>query len=323
MTNLQDVLKAQNLSRDINKSLNLNSQISAMAQPSKFTVKSSSILDMMTAISKILEGQNRFAKFTPTVQQVMTNSIGMQSRVVIPNTAFTALTSITKQHQEVFGNLRSIAALVENQQTSIAQINNLQFALSGISGQVAAIAAAKKDWAIIDDFEEVTEKAVEFSNMVAAELEEKEQQRQFQVLLTLVAAFVAKHKGLGVGTLLVIDIILRAAGLHQYYDFLQEKPDVATQADMSELRLNQDTIINYIKLLEQELKDAKEFRTTNKTCNVRLKPNKKTLRIGMLPKDFEVVVVQVNHKWVLVNYFDPTDNLPQTGWIWKKYLDKP
>ena len=39
--------------------------------------------------------------------------------------------------------------------------------------------------------------------------------------------------------------------------------------------------------------------------------------------DNEVHVLQVNHKWIYVSYFNPSDNLPQTGWIMKKYLDKP
>jgi len=53
------------------------------------------------------------------------------------------------------------------------------------------------------------------------------------------------------------------------------------------------------------------------------KPRLKSLVIEKLPIDFEVTVLQFNHKWIYVSYFSPKDNLPQTGWIMKKYLDKP
>jgi len=49
----------------------------------------------------------------------------------------------------------------------------------------------------------------------------------------------------------------------------------------------------------------------------------KSLVIEKLPADFEVIILQINHKWVYVSYLNPKDNLPETGWILKKYVDKP
>lgn len=53
-----------------------------------------------------------------------------------------------------------------------------------------------------------------------------------------------------------------------------------------------------------------------------LKPNSKTINITSLPKGFDVIVLQINHKWVFVSYINPKDNLMETGWVMKKYLDK-
>lgn len=53
-----------------------------------------------------------------------------------------------------------------------------------------------------------------------------------------------------------------------------------------------------------------------------LKPKTKTMVITSLPKGFEVVVLEINHKWAFVSYTNPKDNLMETGWVMKKYLDK-
>ena len=34
-------------------------------------------------------------------------------------------------------------------------------------------------------------------------------------------------------------------------------------------------------------------------------------------------MLQVSHKWVYISYTNPKDNLLETGWIFKKYLNKP
>ena len=44
--------------------------------------------------------------------------------------------------------------------------------------------------------------------------------------------------------------------------------------------------------------------------------------VALLPKDFDVIVLQINHKWAFVSFIDPKDNLTQTGWVMKKYIDK-
>ncbi|QDK77622.1 hypothetical protein EXU85_03045 [Spirosoma sp. KCTC 42546] len=76
-------------------------------------------------------------------------------------------------------------------------------------------------------------------------------------------------------------------------------------------------------IYEKKLKEGKEFRITSRVCKVMSKSRLKSFVIEKLPVDFEVTILQVNHKWIYVSYFSPIDNLPQTGWIMKKYLDKP
>ena len=76
------------------------------------------------------------------------------------------------------------------------------------------------------------------------------------------------------------------------------------------------------KALELKINKFKEFRKTNRVTKVMLKPKSKTIVINSLPKGFDVIVLQINHKWAFVSYTNSKDNLLETGWIMKKYLDK-
>jgi hypothetical protein len=320
MAGFDDILKSAQWHQSIQKSLGITSQLSEMMKNQEQIIKSLSGVSMITELAKSMQQNHRmFENPTLSAIEAMTKGLSVQAKFAIPQTTLDAISSINRQHEQLFGGIRAMTEALKIQSPAIAQINNLNFALSGISGQIAAIAAQQRNWSIIDDFEEVTEQAIEFSESLTEEVTE-EQKRQFQILLTLVSTFVKKY---GVQGLLIIDIILRFAGLHQYYDFLQQKPELPTKQEVNQIAIKQDSIIQFIGAVNEQLKIAKEYRITNRECEVKLKPKTKTLIVSKLPKDFELVVLQVNHKWVLVSYFDPKDNLPQTGWIMKKYLDKP
>jgi hypothetical protein len=52
------------------------------------------------------------------------------------------------------------------------------------------------------------------------------------------------------------------------------------------------------------------------------KPKNITLILAALSVNFDVIIL-INHKWAYVSFINPEDNLPQTGWILKKYLNLP
>lgn len=323
MAGFDDILKSAQWHQSIQKSMGISSQLSEMFKVQDSIAKNLSGLSMASEIAKNMQiHQKMFENPTLSAIQQMSKSLNLQTKFAIPQSTLDALASINRQHEELFGGLRAITEAFKVQSPAIAQINNLNFALSGISGQIAAIAAQQKNWAIIDDYDEVTEQAIEFSESLTDEITE-EQQRQFQILLSLIIAFFNKHKTLGKVSFRVINIFLIIAGIHQYYDFLKDKPELATKAEVNQINIKQDSISHFIQILSEQLKQTKDYRITNRECEVKLKPKNKTLAVSKLPKDFEIVVLQVNHKWVLVSFFDPKDNLPQTGWIMKKYLNKP
>lgn len=320
MTGFDDTLKSVQWQQSIQKSLGLSYQLSEMFKAQESIAKNLSGLSMATELAKSMQKHHRmFEHPTLSAIEAMTKGLSFQAKFAIPQTTLDAISSINRQHEQLFGGIRAITEALKIQSPALAQINNLNFALSGISGQIAAIAAQQRNWSIIDDFEEVTEQAIEFSESLTEEVTE-EHQRQFQILIAKLIAFFNKHKQKGINTFRLLEVLLV---FYSYYSIFSNKPELATKADIRQINLNQDTIIHYINLVNEQLRVAKEYRITNRECEVKLKPKSKTLTLCKLPKDFELTVLQVNHKWVLVSYFDPKDNLAQTGWIMKKYLDKP
>jgi hypothetical protein len=323
MAGMDDFLKLAERHQSIQLSPSFISQLSEMMKARASITKSLSGVNMITELAKSIQ-QHRKMFENPALSaiQAITNNLSLQAKFAIPQTTLDAIKSINRQHEQLLVGIRAMTEALKIQTPVLAQINNLSFALSGISGQIAAIAAQQRNWSIIDDFEEVTEQAIEFSESLTDEITE-EQQIQFKILLSLIIAFFNKHKTLGKVSIRVINIFLIIAGIHQYYDFLKEKPELATKAEVNQINIKQDSISHFIQILSEQLKQTKDYRITNRICEVKLKPKTKTLTVSKLPKDIELIVLQVNHKWVLVSYFDPKDNLPQTGWIMKKYLDKP
>lgn len=320
MAGFDDILKSAQWHKSIQKSLGLTSQLSEMMKAQERITRSLSGVSIITELAKSMQQHHKMFE-NPTLSAIgaLTKGLSLQAKFAIPQTTLDAISSINRQHEQLFGGIRAMTEALKIQSPALAQINNLNFALSGISGQIAALAAQQRNWTIIDDFEEVTEQAIEFSESLTEEVTE-EQKRQFQILISKLIEFFNKHKQKGINTFRLLEVILV---FYSYYSIFSNKPELATKADIRQINLNQDTIIHYINLVNKQLRVAKEYRITNRGCEVKLKPKTKTLTVSKLPIDFELVVLKVNHKWVLVSYFDPKDNLPQTGWIMKKYLDKP
>jgi hypothetical protein len=281
--------------------------------------RSFSGINMMSEIAKSMKHQRIFSNPALSAIETVKKSINLQSKHVIPQTAIDAITSINRQHDQLFGNLRSITEATTKNQSTLSQINSWQFAISGISGQLASIAASHQKWDIIVDFEEITEEAVLLNERIYDEngiskeglIELKE---FFQRIEIKVDKIDTDANALFWKLLTLLSIILAFTG--EIRNWLP-KPEYATKKEV-------ETVINnQFKLYESKLKEEKELRVIKRECKVFIKPKMKSFEIEKLPCDFEIVVLQINHKWVYVSYFSPKDNLPQTGWIKKKYLNKP
>lgn len=319
MAEFYSILESLQWIRDLKKPMDFKSQIPGLLGSQESIPKSLSGISIITELAKSMQYYKSFETPGLTAVKEMGFPKALFSQMAIPQTTFDAINSINKQHEMLFGRISAMTKALNTQSPAITQIRSLNFALSSISGQLAAIAARHKDWTIFNDFEEVTEQAIDFSESLIDEITE-DQQKQFQVLLALISAFVIKHKQKAIVGIRFLEIILV---LYGFYAIFSPKPELATQENIRQIDIKQDTLIHYISLVHEQLKEVKEYRITNRKCEVKLKPRAKTLTLAKLPKDFEIIVIQIHHKWIYVSYFDTEDNLPQTGWIMKKYLDKP
>lgn len=319
MTGFEDILKSANWHQSLNKSLGISSVISEMLKTKDSITNSYSGISMMAENAKSMHHQKMFTNPTMSAIEAMTKSIGVQSRFAIPQTTLDAITSINRQHEQLFGNLKSITQTLAIHQLPSSQINSWQFAISGISGQLAAIAASSKKWDLIDDFEAITEEAVSLNERIFDEngitTEGLNDLKEFfQRIEIKVDKIDADANSLFWKLLTLLGFVL--AFLSEARNWIP-KPEYATKQEIETIIKEQFTIY------EKKLREDKEFRITNRICKVMSKPALKSLVIEKLPQDFEVTVLQVNHKWIYVSYFGPKDNLPQTGWILKKYLENP
>ena len=316
MKDLNNILNTIDWEKRINRNLGISPEISKILESQEKFMGNLSGLNLGSQLAL-----NINTKSLNTISKIF-ESYNFQQKYLIPQSIIAAFESITKQQENYLSSFKPITEIMKNYSPDFSQINTLSAALKGISTQIATLATQHQNWSLINDFEQITEQAIEFTENLDSELTDK-QKREFKVLIDLAFVFIKKHKTLGVYSLLIIDVFLRFAGFHQYYDFLKEKPNLATKGDFKSLNIKQDSSIYFIKEISNQLKEIKEFRITNKDCLVKLKPKKKTLTLTKLPPEFEVILLQVNHKWVYVSFFNPKDNLPQTGWIMKKYLSKP
>lgn len=320
MAGFDDILKSVQWQQSIQKSLGLSSQLSEMMKTQERITKSLSGVSMITELAKSMQQHHKmFENSTLSAIEAMTKGLSHQAKFTISQTTLDAISSINRQHEQLFGNLRSITEAINKNQAVFNQINSWQFAISGISGQLAAIAASQKKWDLIDDFEEITEEAVSLNERIFDEngvTKERlnELKAFFQRIEIKVDKIDADANSLFWKLLTLLGFILAVMGEARNW---LPKPEYATKQEV-------ETVIKeQFGIYEKKLKEDKEFRITSRVCKVMSKPRLKSIVIEKLPIDFEVTVLQVNHKWVYVSYFSPVDNLPQTGWILKKYLDKP
>lgn len=317
MEEIYKFLKSNQWNQVIDNSLKLSSQMSEIFKNQDRLFKNLSGISMANEIAKNMKQYSiKFDNPALSGIEAMSKEITLKTENLIPQTTLDAIASINQQHEKLFSRIEAMTDSLRVKPEVLAQINNLSSALSDISGQVAAIAAQRRDWAIIDYFEEINKQTIEFSESLTEEVTE-EQQNIFQKLLALISTFAAEY---GVNGLRIINLIMLFASIHQYYYFLKEKPELATKQSVDQIAVKLDSLIHYMNIVKEQ---NKEYRITNRVCDVKLKPKSKTIVLSKLPEGFEVNVIQIQHKWVYVNYFDPKDNLPQTGWIMKKYLNKP
>ncbi|HEY1046520.1 MAG TPA: hypothetical protein VGF79_08775 [Bacteroidia bacterium] len=259
---------------------------------------------------------NEFSS-SPSKRGSLMDAINVSNRFMaeVPQSVFDAVTSIGENHKKIIQSLS--AALPESigfRSLLAAHSNNLDISLRKLSGHIAARAAYDRNWKLIEDYKEVTEKTIEFTEVLLEE-SDKEINDFLQILKELVNTFVVKYKKFGKP---IVDLFLIIIAVHPYIDFLKEKPELATKKDVSRIEKKLDSL-----LTSNSTKENNSLRITNRNCEIKLRPRMKSITIDRLKSGIEVIEITIHYKWVYISYFDSIDNLPKSGWVMKKYLVKP
>lgn len=318
MNSLDAIIKSTNFAQKLNNQLGISNSMMQMMHSQERWQNKLSAMTMSDAIFKNIAHQHNYFINNPSGFDSLSKKMAIQSKLFqIPQLTLDAIKGISQIQESIFGNLKDITSIFENQKSYLAQVNSLQFAMNGISGQIAAIAAKSNQWNLLDEFENINEEAFEITNNFTSDIALSEEESiRFEQLIERIVSFYKKNKQFGVNALLFISIMVNLMSIHQYYDFVRPKAELATKEDIIKFEKKIQ------KSIELKLKEIKEYRTTNRVSKVMLKPKTKTIIVTSLPKDFDVIVLQINHKWAFISYINPKDNLMETGWVMKKYLDK-
>lgn len=320
MAGLHDISNFIQLHKRMQKSLGVNLQLSEILGAQKRIKKTLGDLNMVAELAKSMQ-QHHGMVVNPTLSAIkaITKELSSYAKLSIPQATLDSILFINRQHEQLFENMRSLMGATNKYRPDLYQINSWQLAISGISGQLAAIAARQEKWDLIDDFEEITEEVVSLNERIfdkngVTKDGLNELKELFQRIEIKVDKIDTDANALFWKLLALMSFVLAVIGEGRNW---LPKPEYATKQEIEKVIKEQFVIY------EKKLRADKEFRITNRVCKVMSKPRLKSLVIEKLPIDFEVTVLQVNNKWIYVSYFSPSDNLPHTGWIMKKYLVTP
>lgn len=74
--------------------------------------------------------------------------------------------------------------------------------------------------------------------------------------------------------------------------------------------------------LELDSSDSYDYFVVTSNLNVRSEPNTRTKAIDLIHSNQKVKLIKQEGRWFYVEYFDYLDEIPKSGWVYKRYLKK-
>ncbi|MBW3518417.1 hypothetical protein [Flavobacterium sp. NKUCC04_CG] len=292
--------------------LGIDSATIAALMPMSEILKTYEFNGLLESQKKTINSLSAFNSMTSIMQQITVPKI--------PDSTILALQGITSlQSMQYIDTLKSIQKATSilnfiNPTLEINKIGNLNTAFNSLTSQLTQLASNNNDWEILEDYENFVNEAVEFSDSVI-ESNDEQLEISFELLLRKFNFYYEKHKQSASIIYKFFEILMMLTAMHQYYDFVQTKPELATKNDVEELKVAQQKTFEYVnKILSNKEKNVEEYKLLDKS-EILLKPNKKSIIINNLPKNYLIEVLKKQPKWILIKYIDPKDGTPQMGWI--------
>ncbi len=302
-------LQLQELSHKTN--LGLNNQTMAAFMPMSEILKNSQFDGFLESQKKITNSLSALSSISSILQQIAAPKI--------PDSTIAVLQGITGlQSMQYIESLKSIQNATSvskfiNPTLEIHKIGNLNTAFNSLTSQLTQLASNSNDWEILEDYQSFVNDAVEFSDNVI-ESDEEQIEISFKLLFEKFTFYYKKHKQSAAIIYKFFEILMMLTAMHQYYDFLQVKPELATKEDIAEIKKVQEKTFEYVKKIGNKKENNFEENKLISKSSILLKPNKKSSIINELPKNYLIEVLKKQPKWVLIKYIDPKDGTPQMGW---------
>lgn len=106
------------------------------------------------------------------------------------------------------------------------------------------------------------------------------------------------------------------------YQIKQDNDSGKTQTEQhNQAMIVMERIANNIQRLFQE-QDLNVYYVAERKVNLKIKPKNNSLTITTLFPNQKTRLVQINHQWIYIEYFDYLEGVPKYGWASKKYLKR-
>lgn len=305
-------LQLQELSKKIE--VGINSQTMGAFMPMSDILKSSQFNGFLESQKKMMNNLSAFSSISSIMQQITVPEIPEMTVVALQGIAGLQSVHYIESLKSI-QNATSVSKFI-NTTLEIQKIGNLNAAFNSLTAQLTQLASNNNDWEILEDYQSFVSDAVVFSHSII-ESDDEQLTILFKFLCDKFAFYYEKHKQSSAIIYKFFEILMIFTTMHQYYDFLQTKPELATKKDVAELKLAQQNTLEYVKKIGRNNDKNVEEKTLIYKCTVLLKPNKRSTIINTLPKNYFIEILKKQPTWVLIKYIDPKDGTPQMGWISK------
>jgi len=307
----------------------------------------------LSAITSSTKSISQFLKPANSLSEVMgKNIISLAAANQFPKNNFawslsTSLMEIAKHNQLLSDKLSSYASSQLFLSNNLAQIakamnqshlnkfNSFEIAIQGISRTYLREIVKSKDWEEIDFAEQVNETIIAASEVflsnstqITTEDIDNFKSSIIDKLLTLLSKTSTKKAASFIFHLLsVISILLTM------YSVYQQKSDKTNQDVIDETTKQIEKVRietkqefkNFTeeisKKIEFELSKLYSKRTATTNVNLRKSPVNNSPIIGLVKIGQDVVVIEIQNKYLLISYQDKDTGEPKSGFVIKKYFN--
>ncbi|GAB3427933.1 hypothetical protein GCM10027516_33430 [Niabella aquatica] len=211
----------------------------------------------------------------------------------------------------------NFSAALNSENLILPQLTNLQSIFENIAGKISRHYTAKQSSSFDVNLSEFFQRSRELS-MLLPDAPIKNIQEKIDIILEQVKA-PAPKANLRKKMWQLIEILVILMSIHQYIASFTDQTAEKVTKTLTEVEQKQELLEEYLIYIQQEVNKTTQKIQIKRSCELKLKPKKKTLIIATLQPGTEVVVMYSSKQWAYIKY-DSEEGYPQAGWILKKYL---